>query len=480
MAPSPPPSRRKPAATTPINLWKKHRQGRKLSSDCKQMVLSVYAKLREQYPDRNETPTVTKIREALIEALKDDEVAVEPSPSTVYRLLHDIGFELQKRSRNSLLIEKDDILVWRAKYLRSILKFRAEGKAIYYLDETWVNAGHTVNKIWVDTTVRSARDAGNRGLSTGLKNPSGKGSRLIVTHVGGDQGFVEGCLDIFHGVKSGDYHDEMDGNRFEHWFDLFLTKVEPGSVIVMDNASYHSRRVECVPTKSSTKSVIQEWLSSKGIDWDKDMLKVELISLVSQVRHKFLSYRVDTRAETVGCTVLRLPPYHCELNPIELIWGQVKNEVARSNSSFKLKDVKVLLEQAIKNVTKDNWTAAIQHVKKMEKQFWENDSLSDREVAPIIIEINAGDVSDDSYEDESCDEVVSGSGQPHIPATRRGGFGGPLEEFSENKAACLCWLTLDIWYATLPLRELLQQHDEAASEAHLKSSLKARRPACVG
>lgn len=77
--------------------------------------------------------------------------------------------------------------------------------------------------------------------------------------------------------------------------------------------------------------------------------------------------------------------------------------------------MKVLLEQAIKNVTKDNWTAAIQHVKKMEKQFWENDSLSDREVAPIIININAGDDSDDSYEDESCDEVVSGSGQPHIP-----------------------------------------------------------------
>ncbi|KAM7315596.1 uncharacterized protein ISCGN_005379 [Ixodes scapularis] len=422
---------------------------------------------------RNETPTVTKIREALIEALKDDEVAVERSPSTVYRLLHDIGFELQKRSRNSLLIEKDDILVWRAKYLRSILKFRAEGKAIYYLDETWVNAGHTVNKIWFDTTVRSARDAGNRGLSTGLKNPSGKGSRLIVTHVGGDQGFVEGCLDIFHGVKSGDYHDEMDGNRFEHWFDLFLTKVEPGSVIVMDNAS-------CVPTKSSTKSVIQEWLSSKGIDWDKDMLKVELISLVSQVRRKFLSYRVDTRAETVGCTVLRLPPYHCELNPIELIWGQVKNEVARSNSSFKLKDVKVLLEQAIKNITKDNWTAAIQHVKKMEKQFWENDSLSDREVAPIIIEINAGDDSDDSYEDESCDEVVSGSGQPHIPATRRGGFGSLREAFSESKAACLCGLTPDIWYATLPLRERLQQHDEAASEAYVKPSLKARRPVCVG
>ncbi|XP_042147469.1 uncharacterized protein LOC120845180 [Ixodes scapularis] len=201
-------------------MWKKHRQGRKLSSNCKQMVLSVYATLREQNP-------------------------------------------------------KDDILVWRVKYLRSILKFRAESKVIYYLDETWVDAGHTVNKIWVHTMVRSARYAGNRGLSTGLKNPSGEGSRLIVTHVGGDEGFVEGCLDIFHRVKSGDYYDEMDANRCECCFDLFLPKVEPGSIIVMDNASYYSRRVECVPTKSSTKSVIQEWLSSKGIDWDKNMLKVE-------------------------------------------------------------------------------------------------------------------------------------------------------------------------------------------------------------
>ncbi|KAM7282786.1 uncharacterized protein ISCGN_000027 [Ixodes scapularis] len=445
---------------------------------------------------RNETPTVTKIREALIEALNDDEVAVEPSPSTVYRLLHDIGFELQKRSRNSLLIEKDDILVWRAKYLRSILKFRAEGKAIYYLDETWVNAGHTVNKTWVDTTVRSARDAGNRGLSTGLKNPSGKGNRLIVTHFGGDQGFVEGCLDIFHGVKSGDYHDEMDGNRLEHWFDLFLTKVEPGSVIVMDNASYHSRRVECVPSKSSTKSFIQEWLSSKGIDWDKDMLKVELISLVSQVRHKFLSYRVDTRAETVGCTVLRLSPYHCELNPIELIWGQVKNEVARSNSSFKLKDVKVLLEQAIKNVTKDNGPLLYSMLRRWKsssgrmtacrtERLHQSSSKSMPEMtattpmkmkAAMKLSLDQASHTFQVWSHLICKQC----GKVFLPLCSPGTAGGPREAFSAYEAACLCGLTPEIWYATLPLRKRLQQHDEAASESHLKPSLKARRPVCVG
>ncbi|KAH8038778.1 hypothetical protein HPB51_003262 [Rhipicephalus microplus] len=32
------------------------------------------------------------------------------------------------------------------------------------------------------------------GLTTGLKQPSGKGQRLIVTHIGSEDGFVDGCL----------------------------------------------------------------------------------------------------------------------------------------------------------------------------------------------------------------------------------------------------------------------------------------------
>ncbi|CAK1585278.1 unnamed protein product [Parnassius mnemosyne] len=41
-------------------------------------------------------------------------------------------------------------------------------------------------------------------------------------------------------------------------------------------------------------------------------------------------------AAECGVTVLRLPPYHCELNPIELIWAQAKG-YRRS-----LKDVRVI------------------------------------------------------------------------------------------------------------------------------------------
>ena len=41
-----------------------------------------------------------------------------------------------------------------------------------------------------------------------------------------------------------------------------------------------------------------------------------------------MKYVVDELALKRGITVLRLPPYHCELNPIELVWAQVKGEVA--------------------------------------------------------------------------------------------------------------------------------------------------------
>jgi hypothetical protein len=71
------------------------------------------------------------------------------------------------------MIEKDEIVIWRNKYLEDIRKYRAEGRTIYYLDETWVNAGDVPSKIWVDKTVQSGRDTFIKGLTTGASNPSG-------------------------------------------------------------------------------------------------------------------------------------------------------------------------------------------------------------------------------------------------------------------------------------------------------------------
>lgn len=46
--------------------------------------------------------------------------------------------------------------------------------------------------------------------------------------------------------------------------------------------------------------------------------------------------------------ILRLAPYNCELNRIEVIWADSKETVARKkNSTFKLADVNQLIQEAI-------------------------------------------------------------------------------------------------------------------------------------
>jgi hypothetical protein len=76
--------------------------------------------------------------------------------------------------------------------LEDIKKYREEGKHLYYLDEMWVNAGECTNK-----TLKLCRDALVRGLTTGAKNPTEKGKRLIILHLGSVDGFVPGGVLCF-------------------------------------------------------------------------------------------------------------------------------------------------------------------------------------------------------------------------------------------------------------------------------------------
>lgn len=75
--------------------------------------------------------------------------------------------------------------------------------------------------------------------------------------------------------------------------------------------------------------------------------------------------------------VLRLPPYHCELNPIELAWSSVKNHVRMNNTTYKLPDVKNLLLEGIKRVDADMWKNFINHTKREEIKFYEIDNIID-------------------------------------------------------------------------------------------------------
>lgn len=254
-------------------------------------------------------------------------------------------------------------------------------------------------------TVKSRKDAFLSGLSTGNKAPSGKGSRLIIAHIGSETGFVNGGLWMFESKKGGDYHEAMDGESFEKWFEKVLPLLDDNAVIVLDNARYHSRKKEKVPNSSWSKGNIQEWLTSKGVVYEDHLLKKQLLLKVQTVRSKNNSYVIDELAKSQNKTVLRLPPYHCELNPIELIWAQIKNSVASRNTTFKIADVKELFLQAINSIGEEEWKKCIDHVKnKTEKEMWDLDNIIENAVEPLIINVNTGSdefSSDTSESDET-------------------------------------------------------------------------------
>ncbi|XP_008178574.1 uncharacterized protein LOC103307901 [Acyrthosiphon pisum] len=325
-----------------------------------------------------ELPTLDKI----LSVVNEDESLPSFSRATLHRLLKSMDFVYTKRGRNSALLDSNELILWRRRYLRNIKKYREEGRPIYYLDETWVNAGDVNTKVWVDKTVQSSQHAFSQGLSTGPVNPSGKGKRLIVVHIGSEDGFVPGGLLSFESKKNtSDYHDEMNGQSFRDWLLCVLPKLKDNAVIVMDNAPYHSVKLEKCPTTNWKKANIIEWLQSKGEVIDSTMIIPELLDIVKQLKPLYDKYEIDELVSQHNKTVLRLPPYHCELNPIEMAWSVIKNHVKSNNKTFKLKDVQKLLIEGVNKVTEEMWRNFISHTENEEDKFWNIDMIVDELMA---------------------------------------------------------------------------------------------------
>lgn len=110
----------------------------------------------------------------------------------------------------------------------------------------------------------------------------------------------------------------------------------------------------------------------------------------------------------IGHEVVRLPVAHCELNPIEMAWAQVKGYVRDHNQKFTLTEAERLVNEGFSCVTPEKWKKLIDHVQqKVENHYWEHDGLYETMVDPFII--HTGDSSDDS--DAASAENSSSEGE---------------------------------------------------------------------
>ena len=285
---------------------------------------------------------------------------------TLGRTLDRWGFTYGKGRRSQHLKEKDYVVAARQRYLRekrANRKGEDTKRSEVYLDESYVNKNHSNDFTWY---------SGEDGPC--VQKPTGKGDRLVIINAITKNGWVPSAKLVFKSTKkTGDYHGQMNLELFSKWFEnKLLPNIPEKSLIIMDNASYHN----CIasysaPVFSSKKDTISRWLKQNKIPVRDDCLKAELIEILERLSPE-PTYIIDEIAKSQGHEVLRTPPYHPELQPIETCWGIVKNEVAR-NCDFTMANLVIQLDAAFEKVTSKTCQGLIKKIRQIENSFWEED-----------------------------------------------------------------------------------------------------------
>ncbi|XP_055928589.1 uncharacterized protein LOC129959724 [Argiope bruennichi] len=318
--------------------------------------------VQDFYVQQKKVPSLKKLLPVLREKLN-----FHWNKESLRKVLHSMNFRWKKcANKRKFLIERPDIVFWRNNYLRKMRQSRKRAE-----------------------------------INVNSKN------RLIIVHAGSSTGFIPGAQLIYKAsTKTGDYHGQMNYENFEKWvLEKLIPNLRPKSVVCMDNAPYHTKVANPTPTKYSTKKEMTDWLINNGIECDRKMRKAELYSLIDRNLPKEIIYKIDSIIKENGHYVLRLPPYHCDLNAIEYVWSSVKRLIKERNitGDLSLENLQNLLCDALGGVSSKEWEAHCRHVEKLENSYWEKDGILEEVVDELVVQIGSTESDSDSEETESCD-----------------------------------------------------------------------------
>lgn len=334
----------------------------------------------------NTVPTLAMIREKLQEFPDFGYKSLD----TLRNILLDCGFKYKKLDKRMVIMESPRLVKHRQDYLRKIKEYRDAGREIVYLDETWFDTHDVVQYGWMDDSKKC-----------NLSGPCSRGKRIIILHAGSKDGFIPNALLLSaKNIKqsSADYHEDMTAELFEKWAEEQLCpNLKPNSVIVMDNASYHSRIKPDtkVPTTSTKKADIVRFMESKGMEVPMKATKKILLEMVKAKNFKN-EYFVDNFFESHGHTVLRLPPYYCVLNPIEMVWAATKKQLRKINQTPEISEsvidnIRTIMAQLDET---DLWRNCVSHVETKENEYSVLPPVN-----PLVINVNGESSSEDSDSD---------------------------------------------------------------------------------
>ncbi|CAG5046604.1 unnamed protein product [Parnassius apollo] len=140
-------------------------------------------------------------------------------------------------------------------------------------------------------------------------------------------------------------------------------------------------------------------------DDEEEYTRPQLLEIVNRYKPKPV-YAVDAILKGLGHKISRLPPYHCDLNPIEMIWASMKRKVAEVNIGKPANQMPEMVQEAFNSIPVEEWCNHCAHVKKLEEEYRSKDGYLD---APFIVELcsESEESSDDDSQDESDEEFNS-------------------------------------------------------------------------
>lgn len=115
--------------------------------------------------------------------------------------------------------------------------------------------------------------------------------------------------------------------------------------------------------------------------------------------------------------MLRLPPYHPDLNPIENVWGVLKRRIGSENVSQCPAAVEQLIDRHFKDSSKELWKNTCEKIRKTEQEYLRRDLH--------CVEVSESGIDDLSYEtfevesDNDCETevVIDNHTEPETEST---------------------------------------------------------------
>ena len=365
---------------------------------------------------------------SLLARLKFDNPGWKCGRTTLYKALTTrLGISFDKRHHGCYerLKEDPENIQRRAKYLKYYFQYDLEGREFTFMDESWLNKYMASKLVWTD---------GKPDCETAI--PSGKGERWIIIGAGSKDGWIPNTWVMWRGskaAKSKDYHREMDGAVFKDWFkSRLLPQLPRKACVVIDRAPYHTLLTE--ESKGAkqmwNREMLARWIvSHNGKSDTGEILTLEQLlgeeardgppqqrrrgwskqamwALAQDMRPKpqYLVHRwceEFNRTHSADIKVLLLPVAHPILNPVELMWSQIKRFVRdRNTGTLNMAQIRDLAEQRMRQQGADAWTASFRHMLRYATDQWK----ADEEVLEASAEDERQPTNEVEVEEHGSDE----------------------------------------------------------------------------